>query len=232
MRARSQVSPWLSRPRIKAARVALAAGSLAGLAVLGACSESPVVSRVEAPAGIPAPRFGIVGGDSHKVSVCVDPTSDPGPGPGGAYSFTVAAMNPNLVPFPWYELMTSSDPDLSGSGITQNSMGPGWHKNQGNSTVLLLPFFGPVVGGVNTGPLTWRAQVKKKATAHDKLAYQYIAAKLSVGGGTPPAAVAQALLDAEAFFTNRPQGTGTPPAGVASILDDFVNGNYAGWPHC
>lgn len=110
----------------------------------------------------------------------------------------------------------------------------GWYKNHGNSTVPTSLFFGPVVAGVNTGPVTWRVQVGLKATAYDKLAYQYIAAKLSVGAGTPPPQVAAALLSAEAFFTNRPQGTGTPPAGVAETLDLFVNGGFAadGWPHC
>jgi hypothetical protein len=60
-----------------------------------------------------------VGGNNHKVVVCVDIASSP-----GTYNFTAAALTSGVAPFPWFELKTSSDPDLSGFGITQNSTGP------------------------------------------------------------------------------------------------------------
>ena len=106
MRARSRVIAWWSYPDIKAARVALAAGTLAGLAVLGACSEGTVATKVAGPAGptVSAPVFngGVVGALSHTVQVCVDPFSDPGPGIGGTFSFTAAAMPTGVAPFPWF----------------------------------------------------------------------------------------------------------------------------------
>ena len=83
MRARSA---WLSHPKFKATWVALAAGSLAGLAVLGACSDAPV-SRIAGPSvKIPDPRdYGAVGGFAHLIKVCIDQASTP-----GTYDFTVA----------------------------------------------------------------------------------------------------------------------------------------------
>jgi hypothetical protein len=134
MRARSS---WLQHPKLKATWVALAAGSLAGLAVLGACSDS-TVAPVAAPKAPNAPSFvGVVGGTAHKVFVCVDLNSDAGPGIGGTYAFTAAAMNPNAVPYPLYELVSSSDPDMSPYGISaQNGYGPwGYVQNVDNDVI-------------------------------------------------------------------------------------------------
>src|SRR5688500_19043712 len=92
MRARSRVATWLSYPDVKAARVALAAGSLAGLAVLGACSEGTVATKVAGPKVSPPvsePSFvGVVGANSHTVQVCVDNAS-----PAGTYNFAVSHNN-------------------------------------------------------------------------------------------------------------------------------------------
>src|SRR5215208_4732414 len=88
MRARSQGSQGNSHSRLKAAWVALAAASLSGLAVLGACSDNPVGSPGTQAVTL-EPRFGIVGGTAHKVFVCVDILSDPGPLAGGKYAFSV-----------------------------------------------------------------------------------------------------------------------------------------------
>jgi hypothetical protein len=120
MRALSQMSTWLSHPRTKATWVALAAGSLAGLAVLGACSDTPV-SKVAAPGitSIPGPRFGVVGDVNHRIVLCVDPTSS-----AGTYNFSI--VPDVLLPpatAPWFELPTSSDPNFGGVP-TQNTLGP------------------------------------------------------------------------------------------------------------
>src|SRR5688572_32665732 len=120
MRARSRVATWLSYPDVKAARVALAAGSLAGLAVLGACSEGTVATKVAGPKVSPPvsePSFvGVVGANSHTVQVCVDNAS-----PAGTYNFAVS-FNATESQFD-LERTTSSDPVIGG-GVEQNSLGP------------------------------------------------------------------------------------------------------------
>ena len=114
MRARSRVFAWLSYPNVKAARVALAAGSLAGLAVLGACSEGTVTSKVVGPP-VSEPSFvGVVGANSHTVQVCVDNSS-----PAGTYNFAVSHNNVQSI---MLELPSSSDP--APVGYTANSTGP------------------------------------------------------------------------------------------------------------
>ena len=118
MRARSRVATWLSYPDVKAARVALAAGSLAGLAVLGACSEGTVATKVAGPKVSPPvsePSFvGVVGANSHTVQVCVDNAS-----PAGTYNFAVSHNNVQSI---MLELPSSSDPVPV--GYTANSTGP------------------------------------------------------------------------------------------------------------
>ncbi len=76
MRARSA---WLSHPKFKATWVAIAAGSLAGLAVLGACSQDS--AKIVGTRPVPeSPRLGtIVGGNAHVVKVCSDLNSTGGP---------------------------------------------------------------------------------------------------------------------------------------------------------
>jgi hypothetical protein len=134
----------LSHPAFKAARVAVAAGSLAGLAVLGACTDG-AVSKVAGPRAF-APLFGtgVVGALDHKVQVCVDLSSPAGPGLGGTYSFSASAAPTGVAPYPWFELQSSSDPDLSGAPtfITQNSMGPfnaGGNNDVVTPSVLVAP---------------------------------------------------------------------------------------------
>ncbi|MEO7503131.1 MAG: hypothetical protein ABIW94_10885, partial [Gemmatimonadaceae bacterium] len=107
MRARSA---WLSHPKFKATWVAIAAGSLAGLAVLGACSDAPV-SKIAGPGpSIDAPRFGVVGGLAHLIKVCVDQTSTP-----GTYNFGITADPTRIL-----ELPTITDPP----SIYQTFFGP------------------------------------------------------------------------------------------------------------
>src|SRR5215211_1012604 len=107
MRARSA---WLSHPKFKATWVALAAGTFAGLAVLGACSDG-TVSKVAGPK-VPEPRFDLpVGSNNHKITVCVDISSSP-----GNYTFT-SVFNTTLSGFNDLE-DSSIDPDLSAFGIT------------------------------------------------------------------------------------------------------------------
>ena len=103
MRVRSS---WLFHPKVKATWVAIAAGSLAGLAVVGACSDAPV-SRVAGPSvTVPEPRlYGAVGALAHLVKVCVDPSSTP-----GTYNFTVAQRTTAPASRP-FELPSPALPD-------------------------------------------------------------------------------------------------------------------------
>jgi hypothetical protein len=120
MHARSRVH-WLSHPKFKATWVAIAAGSLAGLAVLGACSDDVPVSKIAGPATIPGPRFvGQVGDTHHRIVVCVNALSSP-----GTYSFNVVEDVLLASPeAPWFERTNSSDPDFPGSSPVQNTLGP------------------------------------------------------------------------------------------------------------
>jgi hypothetical protein len=134
MRVPSSIE-FLSHPRFRATWMALAAGSLAGLAglaVLGACSDAPV-SKIAGPA-VSAPMLshgtGVLGSTAHHVYVCVDLASDPGPG-GAAFTFAVAAMNEYASPFPWFEkMMTPAEVAAEQNyvnnvlGLTANSYGP------------------------------------------------------------------------------------------------------------
>jgi hypothetical protein len=106
-----------AHPTFKAAWVTLAAGSLAALAILGACSDGAVTSKVAGP-NVPELRFhGGVGENDHEVTLCVDSLSSP-----GSYTFATA-FNPDSSGFNDLE-DDSIDPDLSGFGITQNTRGP------------------------------------------------------------------------------------------------------------
>ncbi|HYN82465.1 MAG TPA: hypothetical protein VES88_13250 [Gemmatimonadaceae bacterium] len=91
MRVRSGVFMWLSHPDFKTARVALAAGALAGLGVLGACAETPTASDVAGPRAPSSPSNdfvpGVVGALARTVKVCVDINSDAAPTLAG-YTFT------------------------------------------------------------------------------------------------------------------------------------------------
>lgn len=117
MRVLSQVSTWLSHPSIKSAYTTLAAGSLAALAVLGACSDGTVASKVAGP-NVPELRFhGGVGENDHEITICVDSLSSP-----GSYTFATV-FNPDSSGFNDLE-DDSIDPDLSSFGITQNTRGP------------------------------------------------------------------------------------------------------------
>jgi hypothetical protein len=123
MRGRSN---WLFHPKVKATWVAITAGSLAGLAVLGACSDAPV-SKVAGPdVKIPGPRFyGAIGANAHVIKVCVDQTSTP-----GTYYFTTAVVPPPASPaIPndpnngrTLELPSVTDP--TPVGYTQAFLGP------------------------------------------------------------------------------------------------------------
>ena len=130
MRARSQPSS-IPHSRFKAAWVTLAAGSLAGLAVLGACSDGPAASKIGG-ADIPAVRFdnGVVGALSHKVQVCVHLDSDPAPG-NVPYTFVGVAKSEAAPPNPWFERkMTDAEVAAEQAyvtgvlGFTSNSYGP------------------------------------------------------------------------------------------------------------
>ena len=124
-------SRWLSHPRFKATWVALAAGSLAGLAVLGACSDS-TVSQVAGLRAPEAPKFngGVVGALSHRVQVCVHVDSDPAPG-NVPYTFVGVAMSEAAPPNPWFErkmtdaeVAAEEDYVTNWLGFTSNSYGP------------------------------------------------------------------------------------------------------------
>src|SRR5688572_19089806 len=93
MRVRSSVFRLL-HPEFKAARVALAAGAVTGLAVLGACAEQPIVSDVAGPEAPSSPSYHL-GRLHNKVSVCVDSASSAAPTAAG-YTFT-AVKAPVLV---------------------------------------------------------------------------------------------------------------------------------------
>jgi len=79
----------LLHPEFKAARIALAAGAVAGLAVLGACADTPTASQVAGPEAPSSPSYGpgVVGDFHHKIAVCVDVASDPAPTAAG-YTYT------------------------------------------------------------------------------------------------------------------------------------------------
>ena len=107
----------------------------------------------------------------------------------------------------------------------------GWFKNQGNSQVPTTPFFGTAA--------SWRQVLDTKPKGNDyyNLAFQYIAAKLGIGGGTPPAAVGTAITNAESFFTGRALGStagwvAPSLTSIAATLDNFNNGQGTTWPHC
>src|SRR5215212_8113225 len=76
MRARST---WLFHPKVKATWVAIAAGSLAGLAIVGACSQDS--AKIVGTRPLPeSPRLvGVVGANAHVVKVCSSLNSTGGP---------------------------------------------------------------------------------------------------------------------------------------------------------
>jgi hypothetical protein len=99
---RSVSLPKLSFSPTKSVWVAAGAAAVAGLLVLGACSDS-VTSKIAAPKDL-TPRFGIVGDQAHIVQVCVDPGSSV-----GTYQFVVARMDSSKWPYPSYESQNSHD---------------------------------------------------------------------------------------------------------------------------
>jgi hypothetical protein len=125
MRAWSKVSTRLFHRSVKGAWLTLAAGSLAGLAVLGACSDN--VSKVTGDRGIPdSPVFvGVVGSNAHLITVCVDPTSDQAPG-NADFVFTSAANTaPGGTPAWFEDKSLPPDPVLVPLFLAaQNSLGP------------------------------------------------------------------------------------------------------------
>ena len=70
----------LSHPAVRATRLAIAAGAIAGLGVLGACADAG--KTISGPSGIQSPRNATIDdhgfGFASVVQVCVDASSPPG----------------------------------------------------------------------------------------------------------------------------------------------------------
>jgi len=158
---------------------------------------------------------------AYSTTNCVD---DPG------VATSVPCANPSRIHANKFHgsVATFVNVSTAGTGCTYTQ---GWYKNQGNASVPSSSFFGTAA--------SWKVVLatKPKGNNYYNLADQYIAAKLGIGGGSPPSAVAQAIIDAQTFFTGRALGSTagystSTLAAIAAILDSFNNGNYAGWPHC
>jgi len=158
---------------------------------------------------------------SYSTTNCVD---DPG------VALTVPCSNPSTIHSNKFHGSKSTFVSVSTqtNGCTYTF---GWYKNQGNGTVSNSSFFGTAS--------TWKQVLafKGQGNLYYTLADQYIPAKLNVGGGVAPPAVAQAIIDAQTFFTNRALGstagyTATTLNAIIKTVNDFNDGLSAGWPHC
>jgi len=119
----------------------LATASLSGLAILGACSDNPVASTKPEAVNL-EPRFGIVGGTAHKVMICVDLSSSPGPLAGGKYAFAVTKSTVGVFPFPTFETQLDNDPVPYFGISVQNSPGP-FRAGVDNDVVTAAPQVAP-----------------------------------------------------------------------------------------
>src|SRR5512138_217013 len=98
-----------AHPGVRAVRAALAAGSVAGLVVIAACTEGPSRS-IAAP---PAVRGAVIGsggfGQAKLLTLCVDASA-----PAGTYTFVNDQLNRSFVP-------DGFNNALSGNGVWDGS---------------------------------------------------------------------------------------------------------------
>lgn len=160
-------------------------------------------------------------GSTYNTTNCVD---DPG------VAITSPCANPSTIHSNVFHGSKSTFVNVAPTsvGCTYTF---GWYKNQGNGTVPTTSFFGTA--------WTWRQVLafKGQGNLYYTLADQYIPAKLNIGGGSAPPAVAQAIIDAQTFFTGRALGsttgyTATTLNAITKTLNDFNDGLVVGWPHC
>ena len=82
----------LSYPDVRALRIALAAGAVAGLVVIAACTDSGSSKSITAPGGIRKATIGSGGfGQARTLILCVDISSPP-----GTYVFKNTALNRSI----------------------------------------------------------------------------------------------------------------------------------------
>ena len=82
----------LSYPDVRALRIALAAGAVAGLVVIAACTDSGSSKSITAPGGIRKATIGSGGfGQARSLILCVDISS-----PAGTYVFKNTALNRSI----------------------------------------------------------------------------------------------------------------------------------------
>src|SRR5258707_5606980 len=97
----------LSYPDVRALRIALAAGAVAGLVVIAACTDNGGSKAITAPGGVRNATIGSGGfGQAKTLTLCVDDVTSPG----GTYTFKNAFLNRSFA-------QDSYNNALSGNGF-------------------------------------------------------------------------------------------------------------------
>lgn len=120
----------LSYPDVRALRIALAAGAVAGLVVLAACTDSGSSKAITAPGGIRKATIGSGGfGTARQLILCVDASS-----PAGTYVFKNTALN-RSIPQEGHSYTEPLDGNGAWDGTYWNDSGDG---GDGSSTANAL----------------------------------------------------------------------------------------------
>ena len=230
-----------SNPAWRVARVAVAAGTLAGLAVLGACSDTSTKS-ITAPL---APRnstiFGTGGGAfafARVINVCVD-----GGSPSGTYTFTTSDIRSNTY-------FGGTDDANGGSGTTTPNVAGTYDLTPGGGCATVITRTAPdqgllgsstcptgtevgCTGGNGVGADTWSG-ITVTATGIPATA-QYVSTNCALDEGTRAAIPdpCGALNNPTRAYVNFSHGSQLTfvfgPASVPDVPVLFVIGDLAPW---